>query len=510
MPTAWRIFGRWLRLRRRIWRWQRAATQKPPQSEPPLRAQLFGAEQMERHGKALAHGHRLHLQPQPDLLLSRLKENEGLLDDASTLLTRMVQDEVRITPAGEWLLDNYYLIEEQVRTARRHLPRDYSRELPSLSKGPSAGLPRVYDLAMEAIAHGDGRVDAEMLSRFIAAYQLVMPLKLGELWAIPIMLRLALIENLRRMAVRVMRDGVDHRLASEWASLLNDTADNDPKNVVLVVADMARSDPPLSGAFVAELTRGMHGRSAALAMPVSWVEQWVAHRGHSIEELVHAESQQQASDQVSISNSIGSLRFLANMDWREFVETMSLVDRTLREDPAGTYASMDFSTRDAYRHVVEKVARLSGAGEVEVTQCVLQLARTHAITRGTRSHVGYYLVDDGVAEMKAAVAGLESARKPARLRPRRIPLPAYLLPIGLVAAGFTWALVAEASADRFDWRWLCLIGMLGVIAFSELGIALVNWLATVLVPPQPLPRMDFSAGIPASAQHAGGGAEHDR
>ena len=499
MPTAWRIFGRWLRLRRRIWRWQRAAAQKPLQSEPPLRAQLFSAEQMERHGKTLAHGHRLHLQPQPDLLLSRLKENEGLLDDASTLLTRMVQDEVRITPAGEWLLDNYYLIEEQVRTARRHLPRNYSRELPSLSKGPSSGLPRVYDLAMEAIAHGDGRVDAEMLSRFVAAYQSVMPLKLGELWAIPIMLRLALIENLRRMAVRVMRDGVDHRLASEWASLLNDTADNNPKDVVLVVADMARSDPPLTGAFVAELTRGMHGRSAVLAMPVSWVEQWVTHSGHSIEELVHAESQQQASDQVSISNSIGSLRFLSNMDWREFVETMSLVDRTLREDPAGTYASMDFSTRDAYRHVVEKIARLSGAGEMEVAQCVLRLAQAHAITRGTRAHVGYYLVDDGIAETKVAVAGLESARKPVHLRPRRIPLFAYLLPICLIAAGFTWALVAEASADRFDWRWLCLIGVLGVIAFSELGIALINWLATVLVPPQPLPRMDFSEGIPASA-----------
>ena len=252
MPTAWRIFGRWLRLRRRIWRWQRAATKKPLGSEQPLRAQLLSAEQMEGHGRALARTHRVHLRAQPDLLLARLKENEGLLDDASSLLTRMVHDEVRITPAGEWLLDNYYLIEEQIRTARRHLPKGYSRELPSLSVGDATGLPRVYDLAMQAIAHGDGRIDAEMLSRFVAAYQSVTPLKLGELWAIPIMLRLALIENLRRMAVRVMRDGVDHRLAGEWAQRLNQTADSSPKNVVLVVADMARSNPPVTGAFVAE------------------------------------------------------------------------------------------------------------------------------------------------------------------------------------------------------------------------------------------------------------------
>ncbi|MET0894079.1 MAG: glucoamylase family protein [Pseudoxanthomonas sp.] len=500
MPTAWRIFGRWLRLRRRIWRWQRAATQGPLLAEEPLRSQLFSAEQMEWHGKALAAQHHIHSLVQPDLLLARLKDNEGLLDDASTLLTRMVQDEVRITPAGEWLLDNYYLIEEQVRTARRHLPKGYSRELPSLNRGPSAGLPRVYDLAMEAIAHGDGRIDAETLSRFVAAYQSVTPLKMGELWAIPIMLRLALIENLRRMAVRVMRDGVDHRLAGEWANLLNETADNDPKNVVLVVADMARSEPPATGAFVAELTRGLHGRSAVLAMPINWIEQWVADSGHSIEELVHAESQQQAADQVSISNSIGSLRFLANMDWREFVETMSLVDQVLRQDPAGTYASMDFSTRDAYRHVVEKAARLSGASEMEVVGAVLALAQASAPARDTASHVGYFLVDDGLPQMKAAVAALTSARKPVRLRPRRVPLPLYLLPIGMIALGFTWALVAEASADRFDWAWLCAIGVLGLIAFSELGIALVNWAATVLVAPQPLPRMDYSKGIPSSAR----------
>ncbi|MGH8025586.1 MAG: cyclic beta 1-2 glucan synthetase, partial [Pseudoxanthomonas sp.] len=397
MPTVWRIFGRWLRLRRRIRRWQPTVLQKPLLAEEPLRSQLLSAEQMEWHGKVLAREHRVHLRPQPDQLLSRLKENEGLLDDANSLLTKMVQDEMRITPAGEWLLDNYYLIEEQIRTARRHLPKGYSRELPCLSKGPSAGLPRVYDLAMKAISHGDGRIDAETLSLFVAAYQSDTPLKMGELWAIPIMLRLALIENLRRMAVGVMRDGVDHRLAGEWASLLNDTADNTPKNVVLVVADMARSSPPLSGAFVAELTRGLHGRSAVLAMPMSWIEQWVADSGHSIEALVHAESQQQASDQVSISNSIGSLRFLANMDWREFVETMSLVDKTLREDPAGTYASMDFSTRDTYRHVVEKVARLSGASEMEVARSVLSLAQAHASARGIRAHVGYYLVDEGIA-----------------------------------------------------------------------------------------------------------------
>ena len=171
--------------------------------EPPLRAELFSTDQMEQHGARLASGHRVAPGPAPDQLLSRLAANEGVLIETCARLTAAIAARHRITPAGEWLLDNLYLVEEQIRTARRHLPKGYSRELPVLAAGASAGLPRVYDIALETIAHGDGRIDPESLNRFIAAYQGVTPLRLGELWAIPIMLRLALIENLRRVAVGI-------------------------------------------------------------------------------------------------------------------------------------------------------------------------------------------------------------------------------------------------------------------------------------------------------------------
>ena len=500
MARVWRMLSQWLRLHRRLWRWGRRAKGRPWLAEEPLRSRLLSAEQMELHGKSLALAHRVQAAAGSNLLLARLKDNEGVLDDASTLLTKMVHDEVRITPAGEWLLDNYYLIEEQIRTARRHLPKGYSRELPTLSEGVSAGLPRVYDLAMEAIAHGDGRIDAETMTRFVAAYQSVTPLKLGELWAIPIMLRLALIENLRRMAVRIMRDGLDHRRAAEWSDALNDTADQNPKNVVLVVADMARSHPPMTGAFVAELVRGLQGRSAALAMPISWIDQWLADSGRSVEELVRAESQQQASDQVSISNSIGSLRFLANMDWREFVETMSLVDQTLREDPLGVYALMDFNTRDMYRHVVEKLARRSGADELDVARIVLNLAREAGDARGSEAHVGYYLIDDGTERIKSALAQSGRARTPVSLSRRRVPLAAYLLPIATVAAACACGLLWQVRGESLNATWLVLLAALAFVAFSELGIHLVNWLATVLIAPKPLPRLDYSKGLPSNAR----------
>ncbi len=190
--------------------------------EPPLRTELFSSDQMKQHGVALADSHKLSSGRASDRLLARLAENEGVLIAVRNLLTEAIKANRRIAPAGEWLLDNFYLIEEQIRTARRHLPKGYSRELPRLLNGPSAGLPRVYDIALEIISHGDGRVDPENLSSFVAAYQTVTTLKLGELWAIPIMLRLALIENLRRVGARIAADRTDRNHADYWADQMTD------------------------------------------------------------------------------------------------------------------------------------------------------------------------------------------------------------------------------------------------------------------------------------------------
>jgi len=467
--------------------------------EPPLRAELFSAAQMEQHGKTLANSHQLSLAHTADQLLSRLAENETVLIGACGLLTEAVKAKRRIVPAGEWLLDNFYLIEEQVRIARRHLPKGYSRELPRLLNGPSAGLPRVYDIALETISHGDGRVDPENLSSFVAAYQSVTPLQLGELWAIPIMLRLALIENLRRVAARVAAARIDRNRADHWAGRMTEIAGKDPKGLILVIADMARSNPPMTSSFVAELTRCLQGQGPALALPLTWIEQRLSESGRTIEQLVRSESQQQAADQVSMSNSIGSLRFLGAMDWREFVETMSLVEQTLRKDPADVYDKMDFYTRDHYRHVVEQVAKSSPLSEIEVARQAIRLAEEGAAREGgdeRAAHVGCYLIDAGLAELERQVQVRLSPAEAIRKFSRRFPLPLYVGAIVLTTAIFAGFLAATANAAGVQGWVLGLIGMLAVVCTAHLGVALVNWLATLLARPQPLSRMDFSHGIP--------------
>ena len=478
--------------------------------EQPLRSELLSADQMEQYGKTLAGTHRLMSGRGGNQLLARLAVNEGILIDVCNLLTESVTAKRRITPAAEWLLDNFYLIEEQIRTAKRHFPKGYSRELPCLARGSSAGLPRVYDLALKTISHGDGRVDPKSLRRFVAAYQSVTCLKLGELWAIPIMLRLAVIENLRRVAMRIAAGMIDRNLAGTWADQMIQIAERDPKNLILVIADMARSSPPMTTQFVSEFVRRLQGQSAALALPLSWMERLLSESHQTIEQLVQLETQKQAASQVSISNSIASLRFLGAMNWREFVESMSLVEQTLREDPEGVYGRMDFATRDHYRHVVEKIAKRGKLSECEVAAAAIALAQESALgssgkgagkPAGARAaHVGFYLIDKGLPLLERAAQVRASTFDGLRRSGAQMPLFAYLGAIASITALLGGVLLKQAVVSGGpDWL-LVLVGVSLLLSVSQLAVALTNWLATLLVATRALPRLDFSHGIAADAR----------
>ncbi len=473
--------------------------------EFPLRSELFSAAQMAAHGKYLAGRHVLSKRGGPDKLLARLTENAAVISGTCTELTAAIKASRQITPASEWLLDNFYLIEEQIRTARRHLPKDYSKELPRLSNDDADGTPRVYQIALEIISHGDGRVDPESLSRFVDAYQETATLKLGELWAIPIMLRLALIENLRRVAARVYDNRTQRDRANTWADQMAETAEKNPSDLILLVADMARSGQPMNSGFVAELARRLQGQSPSLTLALQWVTMRLADVGLTIEQQIQAEIGQQAADQVSISNSIGSLRFLGTMDWQEFVETMSVVEQTLRQDPAGTYGQMDFATRDNYRHVIEKLAKQCEFTEVQVAEHALALALENrdlaagGLDERTR-HVGYYLVGKGLKTLERRLCARSSFGEALQANARSSPLSTYLGAIIIFTALFTASLVRHAYLSDVDAVLLVLIGVLSAIGSSQLALALVNLMTTQLTQPHPLPRMDFKDGIPSDAR----------
>lgn len=491
--------------------------QRLGREDQALRAEFLSLDQLTRHGHTLANWHQIAPRPREDRLLPNLAENAVILREAYDLANDSLSAGRTILPAAEWLLDNYYIIETQIRLARQHLPRRYSLELPQLAGGPGDGRPRVYDIALELISHADGLLDAENLRHFVAAYQTVTPLKLGELWAIPIMLRLALLENLRRIAMRIAWQQSDRDTGASWADRVLAALDRDPKQVIVILAELIKSEPCLSNSFVAEYTQRLQGRVGQIPIAVSWLDQWLIEHGQTVERVVHLNSQTQAADQVSMGNSITSLRALGALDWKQFVEEQSHVDRILRSDPSDIYRLMSFASRDRYRHSIERIAKRSPRSEIQVARVAVELAqearRNHPEAveefRRTRDvdplhHIGYYLVDRGRGLLEKSVGYRRTFRDYLQNFGSRFQLPLFwggMLTVwagllALVALTAHWQGVLGSSLSLSWWVPLVLLAICG----TQFAVSIINWICGLLVSPRPIDRLDFSAEIPVEYQ----------
>lgn len=467
--------------------------------EQPLRDELFTIEQLIQHAKKLASEEKLTRGRKDNFLLERLNHNDKVLRDfnKATLIQNKADN---ITPATTWLVDNFYLIEEHIQLARRHFPKKYSQELPCLATGVSKRFPRVYSIVLELLSHVDAQIDKESLKAFIEAYQTESPLKLGELWAVPIMLRLALIENLQRIVTRLQENKTHRDIANTWVDKLQLMAKKRPSRLVEVVSDMAKSNIPLSSAFVSEFCQRLSSQNPMLHIARRWLEQRLAEEGLSIEELIHLESQSQAADQLSVSHSIGSLRALAVTDWKIFVEALSLVEITLRKDPANIYAQMDFTTRDHYRHRIETLAKYCSYSEFEVAQQVVALAENAQNKEEgiLRTHVGFYLVGDGQKILNKSLKVKEPLTTILGRGIHSYPLISYgggIVLLTFIGGGALMGILETRGISFDNWKAI-LLSAIFLLCVSQLGVDLVNWLATILVKPKILPRLDFSEGIP--------------
>lgn len=468
--------------------------------EALLRAELFGRDQFARFAHALASEHDVDPAPGAELLLSRLAENKMVIREAHRLVSLALGNKRQLAPAAEWLLDNYYVIEEQILLAGQYLPKRYSRQLPRLKTGKHEGYPRVYDLAFELVSHTDGRIDVDNLSHFIGAYQTVQHLSLGELWAMPIMLRLALIENLRRVSHRVALRRLDRDSAIEWAERFLAAASKDSKGLITELADFVRVSPKLSHPFIAELTMRIHGQHLSLGLVLNWLERQLAEDGQTVEQILQAESQEQAMDQVSIGSSITSLRALGETDWKPFIEAQSATEKELRKDPAGIYGLMDFRTRDAYRHVVEKLARDSEMKEEDIAFEAVKLAMKRMGPRGTdprEGHVGYFLVDEGLSELESIIRPRFVVREAVKRLFARNPIGLYLGTVAALSLLLAGTAAVWIKPDLIHGGvFLGSIAVLAIMLSFRSAISIVNWITTSFVSPRSLPRMDFTKGIP--------------
>src|SRR6059036_1196411 len=387
-----------------------------------LHGELLGVERLEERARALAAGFTLARNPGrgPPRLLRRLSDHQRVLRHAYGILAGDVRHGDPIAPAAEWLLDNFHLVEGEMREIRHDLPTRYYRELPKLATRELSGTARVYAMAVELLRYSDARLDPRRLNRFVYAYQTVAPLTIGELWAWPSMLKLALIEHLRRLSEELI-EGRAGRLEADRCFAGFESAQASGRLRLLPQV--------LHVAFVDQLLQRMREYGAGAAGLRKQLEERLDAAGATVEDAVRAQHQRQAMNHLSMGNSITSLRLCATLDWNEYVESVSLIEQILQRDPPGVYRRMEFTSRDRYRHAVEALADPSGEAQVRVALRAIESARQAAEKLGPdvrAAHVGYHLIGRGRRELESDVAHHLSLRHRLRRVLFRYATPLYL------------------------------------------------------------------------------------
>jgi len=477
----------------------RALTALPWDNSEPIRGELFSVERIEEHARSLAVAQPVTLKPTGGRpLAGRLADNASVLLDAHRTIAKAIDEGHAITPAAEWLIDNYHLVERQIREIRSNLPPGYYRQLPKLANGPFAGYPRVFGVAWAFVAHTDSRFDPEMLCRCVRAYQEVQPLTIGELWALAITLRIVLIENLRRLAEGTVRNRAARQEADGLADRLLGVGGRIAEPAPAVLAD--HEGAPLPDAFAVQLVYRLRDQDPRIIPALTWLDERLAAQETTIDAVVHDEHQRQGAASITVRNIITSMRLISDVDWAELFERISLVDDALAAGSA--FPDMDFPTRNLYRSAIEELARGSNRTELDIARSAVLAAKCAASAHAgaeedRRGDPGYHLLAGGRRAFESAVGFKPPLRTWLGRLNRVLGIGGYVSAIAAVAAVLLALPLFVLAAAGLGGAWLSLLGALGAIPAIDAAVALVNRGVTRGFGATLLPALELRNGVPS-------------
>ncbi|MDR3517918.1 MAG: glucoamylase family protein [Azospirillaceae bacterium] len=475
---------------------RRVSSTPPWNSHDPIRGELFSVERLEDHARSLAAAQTIEAKPTKGRLLAgRLADNGVALLAAYRTLVKTIDDGRPMTPAAEWLVDNYHLVERHIREIRSDLPSGYYRQLPKLNTGPFAGYPRVFGMAWAFVAHTDSGFDVEMLRRYIGAYQEVQPLTIGELWAVAITLRIVLVENLRRLVERILWDRTARQQADDLADRLLGVGGHVAEPISAVLGDQEHT--ALHETFAVQLVHRLRDQDPRITPALTWLDQRLALQDMTADAIVRDVHRSQGASNVTVRNIITSLRKISDVDWTLLFESISLIDRDLA---AGTvFREMDFATRNLYRSAIEELARGSNRAEGDITDSALLAARQAAVSPENERSAdpGYHLIGGGRRALELAVG----FRRPwyQGLEPLigSFGITSYTAAIAIVTAALLALPLLFLAGAGLGATGLGLLATLGAIPAIDAGVALVNRAVAFCIRARPLPALELREGIPA-------------
>lgn len=469
---------------------------RPWDSQVPIREELFGIERLEAHAQSLARAQPVAAKPSRGKpLVGPLRRNAAALRACYRVLQTAIDQEHVITPAAEWLVDNFHLVEKQTWQIRADLPHGYYRQLPKLTTGPFAGYPRVFGIAWAFVAHSDSRFDADILLRYVQAYQREQPLTIGELWAVSITLRIVLIENLTRVARQIAGNREACRRADAVADRLLGVGRESEQAEPIATVMAGRQPEAFSEAFAVQLVYRLRDQDPTVTPALNWLNEHVARQGTTVDALVRDVQREQGASNVTMRNIITSLRLIADVDWNLIFEQMSLVDGVLAEGTV--FREMDFPTRNLYRSAIEELARGSRHSESDIARAAVQAAHDATPAGAREADPGYHLLAGGRRAFEAAIGFRPSLGAWPTWLNRRLGVGGYIGLVGVATALLLAVPLTVLALIGTGPVGLGLLGVLGAVPAVDVAIALVNRAMAAGFPATLLAALELREGIPA-------------
>lgn len=438
---------------------------------------ILRPEDLAVHARELAKFHRVRpARCSCNLIMGRLRDNFNYITKVYREAAEDLRLERQVASAGEWLLDNYYVIEEQVKEILLNVKRGRFQDLPVLSNGSLKGSPRIYAIALEVISHSDGSLNEPALHRFIEAYQEEVPLAISEIWSLALMVRIALVEKIRHVCQLLESTHRQWRLAESFL------ARTKPEKL----REKIFAQGKLPFAFAEHLLELIRHNEAGGKQVRDLLAEKLLQQDSTLEKMVHSEHQAKAAQTTSMSNAVSSLKGASTLDWDQIFENLCQVNEILRADEV--YGEMDFPSRNYYRRQVQRLARMLHISETRLAKLALECAQ-EAEGSPRQQHCGYYLLDQGQKVLQAKVG--------ARYRLKKLSSAFYVLIIAglsLAQALFTGALARPLGSG-----WALSLGLAFFLPASEIAVSLLNRVLANLRPPAFLPKLEYRSGIPAQA-----------
>jgi len=463
---------------------------------------ILGPEEAEKHAIEIARAHvvkRKNIWPR--WIIPRLVKNFRFIREVYHQLSSDVEKAFPTSPAAEWLLDNFYIIEEQVNEIKQNLSRKSYTRLPVLKSGRLKGYPRIYAIALELIAHTDGRLDEKNIISFIKSYQSQALLSIGEIWSLGIMLRIALIGNLRYISKNMLETQQQWHKAEVLADHIVKNINNGEEELIKIIEEHIGSFDSINPSMLEHLMQRLRKYGSKAGAIISCINKKLSEHNVSSEMIAAMEHQIQAARQISIGNSITSLKLVATMDWSDVFESLSHVENVLIHDPAGVYTQMDFESRDYYRKTIEKLARKYNTSEMLIAKKAVECAEegTESIHLSpAANHVGYYLIGNGRKKLEEKIGYKLSGIKAIGALLKRHCAALYICSIALITALICVLFMCYAFRQNPSpsAAIILLAGIAVLIPASDIAVTLINFIVCHSNCPSILPKLDLSGGIP--------------